>query len=68
MGIQPEARVGELGHVVATDEDEAGGTQTRNDRRIAERGGMIFQEPRAGGCDFPGHVEQVFQRNRNAGE
>ncbi len=67
MRIDADAGIGELGHVGAADHHKTGAPQPRHHRRVGFRGRGIFQCARAG----PGHlapdVEQVLDRNGDAG-
>jgi hypothetical protein len=66
--IDPEAGEGELGHVAAPDRNEARRPQARHGRCILRRGALIPQRDRAGGGHVAGNVEQILDRDRNAGE
>ena len=66
--IDPEPGEGELGHVGAADRNEAGRPQARHGGRIARRRRRAAQHQRAGRGDLARDIEQVLDRDRNAGE
>ena len=68
MRIDADAGIGELGHVGAADDDEAGAPQPRHRGRIGVGRRGIVQRARAGAGHLPLDVEQILDRDRNAGE
>ncbi|GCC45360.1 hypothetical protein chiPu_0029197, partial [Chiloscyllium punctatum] len=68
MRIDADARIGELGHVGASDHDEAGALEPRHGGRIGLRRRGILQRPGACARHLPLDVEQVLDRDGNAGK
>ena len=68
MRIDPEPGEGELGHAAAPDRYESGRAQPRHGRRILPGRGSIAQRDRAGRGHVAGDVEQVLDRDRDAGK
>ena len=66
--VDAESRVRELDHVRAADDHRAGVSQPVDDGRIACRGRRAEQHGRAAEGDDTGFVEQVLDRNRDAGQ
>ena len=67
MRVDADAGIGELGHVGAADHDEAGPAQPRHHGRIGFRRRRILQRARAGAGHLALDVEQVLDRDGNAG-
>ena len=68
MRIQAQSRIGELGHVRATDDHESGVSQALHGHCVGGRGRTVGQQLGAGARDLALDVEQVFDRNGNAQE
>ena len=68
MRIDSDPGVGEFGHVGAADQDEAGTAQPRHHRRVGFRRRGILQRPGAGAGHLSLDVEQILDRDGNAGE
>jgi hypothetical protein len=67
MRIDADPGIGEFGHVGAADHDEAGATQPSYHRRVGFRGWRIVERARTGAGHLTLDVEQILDRNRNAG-
>ena len=67
MRIDADAGIGELGHVGAPDHDEAGLAQPRYRCRILLGRRGIVERARAGTRHLALDVEQILDRNRDAG-
>jgi hypothetical protein len=65
--IDADPGIGELGHVGAANDDETGTAQPCHDRRIGFGRGRILQRARTGAGHLPPDIEQVLDRNRDAG-
>jgi hypothetical protein len=68
MGINPESREGELSHIGSPDRDESRSAQPRYGRRVAYCRGRVAQYDRAGSGYLAGDIEQILDRDWNAGE
>jgi hypothetical protein len=66
--IDPEPGEGELGHVGAPDRNETGGAQARHGRGVTRGGFRVLERARARRGDVARQVEQVLDRDRDAGE
>ena len=66
--IEAEPGEGELGHVAAPDRNEAGGAQPRDDGRVALGRLRLPQRNRAGGGHLARDIEQILDRDRDAGK
>ena len=67
MRVDADAGIGEFGHVGAADHHETGTAQPRHHGRIGFRRRGIIQRPRAGAGHLPPDVEQILDRDGNAG-
>ena len=67
MRIDPDPGIGEFGHVGAADHDKAGTAQPRHHGGVGFRRGGILQRARACAGHLPPDVEQILDRDRNAG-
>jgi hypothetical protein len=68
MRIDADAGIGEFGHVGPADHNEAGRAQPRHHRRVGLRGRGILQRTRTGAGHLPPYVEEILDRDRNAGK
>ena len=68
MRIGADAGIGELHHVGTADQDEARSAQAGHRRRIAVSRRAVVERARTGAGDLALDIEQVLDRNRNAGE
>ncbi len=68
MRIDADAGIGEFGHVGAADHHETGAAQPRYHGRIGFRRRRILQCARAGAGHLPPDVEQILDRDGNAGK
>ena len=66
--VDADAGEGELRHVGAADERGAGPAQAGDGGRVGGGGRGVGEHGRAGGGGFAGDVEQVLDRDREAGE
>ena len=68
MRIETEAGIGELSHVRAADEHETHAPQTFHGRRVGICRRGVGKDGGACPRDLPAYVEQVLDRDRDAGE
>jgi hypothetical protein len=68
MGIDPESREGELGHVGSPDRNESRCAQARDGRRILRGRSRVAQHDRTGGRHLAGNIEQILDRDWDAGK
>jgi len=68
MRVDADTGEGELGHVGATDQDGAGGSQASDNGRVVFSWRHIVEGLGPGQGAFPRHVEEVLDRHRQSGE
>ena len=68
MRVDADPGEGEFGHVGAPDDDRTRRFEPRYDRRVGRGRGRVVECFRPGERDFAGDVEQVLDRDREAGE
>ena len=68
MGVNAEPRIGELGHVRSSDQNETSPSETRNDGGVFSGRGGVGKRPGAGCCRLTANIRQVLDGDRDAGE
>ena len=68
MGIDPESREGELGHIGSPNRNESRCAQARDARGILRGRSRVTQHDRTGGRHLAGNIEQILDRDWNAGK
>jgi hypothetical protein len=66
MGIDADAREGELRHVRAADDDESGRLQARHDGRVSGRRRGVGKGAGARARGLAGQVEEILDRDRDS--
>ena len=68
MRIESDAGISELGHVGAADHHKTGTAQTRDRGSIGLGARIVVERTRPGAGDLPLDIEQILDRDRNAGK
>ena len=68
MGIEPQPREGELGHIGLGEDDGSGRAQSSHHRRVLRGRRRVSQEGRSGSRRFAPNVEQILDADNRSVE